>query len=117
MARKYDLTIEQGATFKLTLIWKGEDKQPLDLTGYTAALQVREAYTSSERLISLTTAPNGGITLTPDQGRIDVVIESAVTANLPAPKNGVYDLELTSPSGEITRLLEGKVRITPEVTR
>ena len=117
MARKYDLVIEQGATFKLRLIWKGENKQPLDLTSYTASLQVRETYASSDTLLSLTSEPNGGITITPTEGRIDIVIESTVTANLPAPKNGVYDLELTSPAAEVTRLLEGKVRITPGVTR
>ena len=117
MVRKYDLVIQQGATFKLRLIWKGENKQPQDLTGYTAALQVRETYTSNDTLLSLTSEPEGGITITYLEGRIDIVIESALTASLPAPKNGVYDLELTSPSAEVTRLLEGKVRITPEVTR
>lgn len=48
-------------------------------------------------------------------GRIDLIITDEKTTLIPS--SGVYDLELTSSSGEVTRILEGKVRLSAEVTR
>ena len=40
---KIDLDIYQGATFRKQLIWK-LNKAVVDLTGYTARMQVREGF-------------------------------------------------------------------------
>ena len=114
-AGSYDLKIEKGATFQLTLTWKDEDGDPIDLTGFTARMQVRDRVDAEETLVELTTA-NGRIALGGAAGTIALLIEAAVTEGLPG-KAGFYDLELVSAGGIVTRLLEGKAALVPEVTR
>ena len=110
---KYNFVCPQGATFSKQLTWE-IDSIPVDLTTYTARMQVREKYTSPSAIINLTTE-NGGITLGGDEGTIDIDISATSTASLVA-KEYVYDLELVS-SSVVTRLIEGKFIVTPEVTR
>lgn len=109
----YNITAPQGATFdrQFTLTIGGT---AVNLNGYHAAMQVRETYESATPIISLT---NGtGITLGGTAGTILVEI-SATTMGSAEAAQYVYDLELRSGSGLITRLLEGDFTITPEVTR
>jgi hypothetical protein len=47
---------------------------------------------------------------------IELEISAADTADVEAMK-AVYDLELESAGGDVTRLLEGEALISPEVTR
>ena len=110
---KYNMICPQGATFSKQLVY-AIDGDPVDLTTYTARMQVREKHTSKTAVVSLTTE-NGGIALGDDEGTIDLYIADENTAAI-SPKNYVYDLELVS-SGEVYRLLEGKFIVTPEVTR
>lgn len=114
-AGRRDITIEQGATFTYNLIWKDSDGSPIDLTGYTARMQVRKNYNTSDTLLDLTTE-NGAITLGGSLGTIAVVGAADDTSAIDA-RTGVYDLELVSAGGTVTRLIEGKVTINPEVTR
>lgn len=88
---------------------------PINLTGYTARMQIREDITSGTVLISLTTE-NGGITLGGVFGTITLLIMASVTAAI-AWTTAVYDLEIISPSGIVTRLVEGRITVSPEVTR
>jgi hypothetical protein len=114
-SNRYDLEIKQGATYSIVATWAGSDGSPINLTSYTARLQIRESYTATSTLISLT---NGsGITLGGSAGTIAITITAAQTAALSAPGSGVYDLEMVSAGGVVTRLLEGVVTISAEVTR
>ena len=110
-----NIVIEQGATFTWNLIWNDSTSTPVDLTGYTARMQVRKTKASTEKLLDLTTE-NGGITLGGALGTIAVVASAALTEAVDA-KSGVYDLELESASGVVKRLIEGEVTISLEVTR
>jgi hypothetical protein len=111
-----NLTIHQGASWDLTMTWKvGDPPAVVNLTGYTARMQVREKVTSPGTMTSLTTS-NGKITLGGAQGTVVLALSATDTGAL-RPGNYVYDLELVSSSGYVTRLVEGKVRVTPEVTR
>lgn len=114
-AAQNDITIEQGATFRMSLIWKDSVGVPVNLTGYTARMQVRRSYSDSVVQLNLTTE-NGSITLGGSAGTIEVVGAATATDDTAGGK-GVYDLELMSSSGVVTRLVEGKVTIKPEVTR
>lgn len=109
----YNITCPQGATFDRTFT-VSIGGTALNLSGYTAAMQVRETYDSTTPLISLT---NGsGITLGGTAGTIAVVIASTATE---AISDGFYsyDLEITSSGGVRDRILQGKFVVTPEVTR
>ena len=115
MAAEYDITIEQGATFQLTLVWKDQDDVAVDLTGYTARMQVRHKYNSEEPWLNFTTE-NGAIILGGALGTVEVTGLATLTDDVPA-KTGVYDLELVSPTGFVKRLIQGQVTVSPEVTK
>lgn len=112
----YDITIEQGADFNLPLTWKDGTGDPIDVSGYTARMQIRENFDSDDYIISLTSDAGGGITLGGILGTVTVSISAADTATL-AQVEAVYDLELESPGGYVTRLTQGRVYISREVTR
>lgn len=114
-AAKLNLLIEQGANFSQRLIWTDSDQNPIDLTGYTARMQIREKVESDTVLLELTTE-NGRIILNQEPGTIDLEINSLDSESLPAGK-AVYDLELISSTNFVTRLLKGGIDIDPEVTR
>jgi hypothetical protein len=88
----------------------------VNLGGYTARLNVRETYSSASAILTLTTE-NNGITLGGAAGTITLTASATTTAALTAPFSGVYDLELVSGGGVVTRLLEGVATVSPEVTR
>ena len=110
---KYNIVCPQGSTYVQQFTYS-IDNIPVDLTGYDARMQVREKYVSKTAIVSLDT--DSGIFLGGDEGTIDVEISSGVTELIVA-KDYVYDLELISPSNIVTRLIEGKFIVTPEVTR
>jgi predicted MFS family arabinose efflux permease len=109
-----DFTIEQGATFNLLLTWK-INNVAVNLTGYTARLQARIDVEEIETVLSLTTA-NGGITLGGALGTISLDQTAIQTTLLPAGTY-VYDLELIAANASVTRLVQGELLISAEVTR
>jgi hypothetical protein len=113
-AGQHDITIEQGTTFQMNLVWE-YDGDPIDLTGYTARMQVRRTHRSDSALLTFTTE-NGAITLGGAAGTIQIVGAASLTDDVPS-KPCVYDLEMVSPGGIVTRLIEGTATVTPEVTR
>lgn len=108
-----DLSIEQGATYNLVLTWK-IDGTAVNLTGYTARLQARVDVEDSEVILSMTTLD--GITLGGVLGTITLNLSAAATTAL-IPGTYVYDLEMAAGSGIVTRLVQGELIISPEVTR
>jgi len=127
-AGRYLLTIEQGSTTDLLLEWKDSNGEPVDLSGYTARMQIRPSVDSSTKYLDITsaTASDGtGLNLTPQSGSftlprtsgsIGLFISAASSSNLNFTE-GVYDIELQSNGGIVTRLLEGLVKLSKEVTR
>lgn len=115
-AGQHDITIEQGATFLLNLVWRDSTDTLVDLTGYTARMQVRQTHKSADPPALTLTTENGAITLGGAAGTISVVAAATATGDITF-KRGVYDLELVSGSGVVTRLIDGVVTVTPEVTR
>jgi hypothetical protein len=112
----YPITVHQGATYTLALTWR-VDGNPVDLTDWSARMQLRRRHKDEAVWVSLTSDVGGGIVLGGPAGTISIRIEADETATLPAPQTGVYDLELEHTDGTVRRILEGLVRVTPEVTR
>lgn len=108
----YDFTIYQGATFSRVLTWKDDSDNLINLTGYTARMQIRQRV-GGDVLTTLTTE-NGGITLGGAAGTITLTISATNTAAI--TMDGVYDLEMVSGS-TVTRLLQGSVTLSKEVTK
>lgn len=112
MAARYDITIEQGATFTFDV-----QVNDSDLTGYAARMQGRNTHAASTTVFSLATGGSGlVITHQGNHSHITVTMSASATAALTAPQSGVYDLEYES-GGVVTRILEGSFYITPEVSR
>jgi hypothetical protein len=111
---KYNFICPQGATFSKQLSYL-IDSIPVDLTGYTARMQVREKASNSTKILNLTTE-NDGIILGGCSGTIKINVDADTTSEIYA-KTYVYDLELVSSENFVVRLIEGQFIVTPEVTR
>lgn len=110
MAIYSNLTIDQGSTFKADIDVTDSDGDALNLSGYTVAGQLRKNYsssTSTDFTASVTSTTNGTIRIS---------LSATQTNGLKAGRY-VYDVEITSSTGEVTRVLEGQVEVTPGVTR
>lgn len=113
MTATYDFEAGQGETFDRTVTWKIDDVA-VNITGYTARMQIRKTIRSTSAVVSLTQA--SGLTLGGSAGTIQIVISATATAALDAGRY-VYDLELVSAGGVVTRVIAGAFELTPEVTR
>lgn len=111
-ATQYPFTVEQGSTFQAQFRWS-VDGQIVNLTGYTAKMQLRRSY--STPVVFELSSSNNRIFLGGAAGTIALDITAADTALIPAA-NYLYDLELTT--GTVVRkLLKGNVVVTSEVTK
>jgi len=111
----YNFEIPQGATWTQVINWKtGSPPAFVNTTSFTARCQFRSSHASSTVVMELSTA-NTRITMT-NAGVITLSLTATLTAGIPATRY-VYDLEMISSGGVVTRLLEGHVTVTPEVTR
>jgi len=101
----WDILVQQGSTFERTMDFEG-----LDLAGLSLRGEIRREHRAAEVLAEFSfevELPNTvTVTLTPAQ-----------TALLP-PGRLVHDIELFTPADQfVARVLEGRVTVTPEVTR
>jgi hypothetical protein len=111
---RYNITVYQGSTWVLEPQWKIGSSY-VDVTGYTAAMDVRFSPSSTSTIIRLSSS-NGRIVVGTTDGKFTLQLTAVETAAL-APNSYVYDLEITAPDGTVTRLLEGGFNVSPEVTR
>lgn len=110
----YNTTIDQGSVWSVVLVYTDSNDAPVNLAGYTAAMQLRQNYNSEVADLTLTTA-NGGISIVGATGTITITA-TAVQTGLLDPGFYVYDLELTSGSN-ISRLIQGQLTVAEQVTR
>ena len=109
MATKANLTLDQGATFSTVITLTDGNGNAIDLTNYTGAAQMRKSYTSS-------TAYTFSVSLGGTSGTITLGMSANTTAGI-APGRYLYDVELTDTSSIISRVFEGIVTVTPNITR
>ena len=114
MAVQYNVEIDQGADWFLNVTYEQPAGTPVNITNYTSALQLRSLPTDATAVLSLATG--SGITIT---GATGLVAVHATAAQTRAIDEGVYyyDLEITSQSGIVTRLVQGQAYVSAEVTR
>jgi hypothetical protein len=110
----YNFTLDQGSNWDLNVVYKDANDNPINLTGYAAAMQLRQNYNSDLADLTLSTS-NGGITITGALGKLYLTATATQTGNLDAGFY-VYDLEISS-GGVVTRLIQGQVTVSGEVTR
>jgi len=115
----YNFTIEQGATFRRTFKYKNSEGTAINLSGHAVRMQLRTSINATDTIISLTETQNTNDSVITVGGasnnEIEVVISATDTAAM-SFDTAVYDLEIEL-SQEVTRLLQGKVKLSKEVTR
>tara|TARA_R110000782_G_scaffold168479_1_gene260523 strand:+ start:58 stop:432 length:375 start_codon:yes stop_codon:yes gene_type:complete len=122
-AGNYSFTIEQGTTFTRVFKYKDENGAPVDLTGYDVRMQIRSSYDSAV-LASLTSGSGDFVVSVPpdaaegvtDKNQIKLTISANNTAAYTFDQ-ALYDIELESGTGVVTRLLQGKIKLSREVTK
>ncbi len=115
----FDLCIQQWATYLQAFTWlspqvvaNGSQQQlPVDLTGYTATLQIRPFPLATTILYDA----SSNITLGGPTGIITITIPAATTGGF-TWYAGVYDLLLTNPAGTTYRFTQGDVTVSAGVS-
>lgn len=115
MAENYSFVIDQGADWYLNIAYKDSAGAAINLTGYTAAMQFRLIVSSPTAALSLTSS--SGITITGATGNLAIHATAAQTAALDDSAKYDYDLEITSPTGVVTRLIQGVASVSSQITR
>jgi len=114
MGAKANIIVDQGTDFSTTITVTDDDGNVTDLTGYTAAGQIRKHYESSD-----STAFTVSFGSPRSDGQVTLSLTRTVTANIEAGRY-VYDVELSfvddSGNSLVERLLEGSIYVKPSVT-
>lgn len=124
---RYSFTIEQGSTLNFELQYKNSTGSAINLSGYSGKMQIKSNYADNSPTIYLTLSsslqPDGtGLNFSGSNGSTPTasgsigVFISAATSSLLTFDTALYDLEIASGS-IVTRILEGQVKLSKEVTR
>ena len=113
MAAYQDLYIDKGSDFQESLNLTDDYGNAYNLQGFSVSCKARTSYITSNVAINfvstITDGANGVVTLTAN---------SAITSNVKPNNVGklVYDVVLTDLTGRKTRVLEGQIFVSPNVT-
>lgn len=106
-----NLYVDQGSLFRNSVTVTRASGDPLPLTNYTAASQMRKSYNSSVGYSLNATITDAAA------GKIRLELTSEQSRSIP-PGRYLYDVEITSnATSEKTRVVEGIVIINPEITK
>jgi len=113
-----DLHVLQGQTETITSTYTDESDVAVDLSSYTIArMTVATGYLNDlTRTVLFTLTQADGIDLTNALTGVVVVTMSSTRTSLLTDRNYFYDLELEDGSGDVIRLIWGKIYVQPETT-
>lgn len=108
-----DIEVAQGADTDINITYK-LNGTVVNLTGFTAKLQVRRNYNTAV-LLELNTV---GSTITVGSASPNIVLKfgHVVTSAMSILDDMIYDLEVVSGGGFITKVVRGKFSILQEIT-
>ena len=118
MAQQRDFVVDQGSDITFELHLKNENGSAKDLTGHSIRGKIKKTYdnTDSDQIFDFTATQ---IKSPADEGIAFITLSSATSDTMKAGRY-VYDIELISgsvDSGIVERILEGKLNVTPSVTK
>jgi len=115
MAVQKNWEVDQNATFKFQVQYTEDDAvTPINLTGASAKMQVRDTKGGSKLAFTLT-SPSGGITIDGPQGLLSVTVTPTQTNKLFYPKSS-YDIMVVDSNGNKIKILEGFMTLSRSVT-
>jgi hypothetical protein len=111
MAAGYsDQYLEQGSTFSSQLTLTDAYGNPYNLTGFVIASNAKKSYITSNVAFSFSTT-----ILNANTGVITLGLDAPTSANVPYGRY-VYDVIVKDTANTVSRVLEGKVYVSPGVT-
>ena len=111
MATIFNLFLDQGTTFKANITVKDIAGDIRDISGHVATSQFRRSIKSSNSFAFVGHIPVG------TDGNVMLTMNSNTTTNVTAARY-LYDVELKSnTTGDIERVAEGIIVVSPEITR
>jgi hypothetical protein len=114
MAGQKNWEVDQNATFSFIVEYKDPEGDPIDLTGASAKMQVRDTKGGTKLAFTLT-SPSGGITINPLSGQLTIKMTPTQTNKLFFPKSS-YDIMLTDSNSNKVKILEGFMTLSRSVT-
>jgi len=106
-----DFGVDSGSTWKINMTWTNNDGTPIDLGGYIGRMYLKRNYDKPTAFEITTTNGRMAVGL----GFINWTVSDELTGTLSG--SYLYDLEMQSYNGEVTRLFQGSVVFSPEVTK
>ena len=129
MSAQYDIQAEQGSTFQLHMVYQDNSNTAVDLSSYSGRKQVSRSRINSSTILPDTTGVTAGITGgtggfsmnksatgASQTGGILLTVDAVSMALVPSGQH-VYDIEIVSGGGTVSRLLSGRFECSGEVTR
>lgn len=110
MATISNLYVDSGSTYSNIITVASSNGQPLNLSGFTVSSQMRKSYQSSIAYNFNASVFNA---LT---GKIRLQLTDEQSEAIPSGR-WLYDVEIQSPAGERTRVVEGIVTVSPQITK
>ena len=105
-----DIYLEQGTTYTNQITLDDSNGLSYDLNSFTASSQAKKSYYSANVILQLNATISD-----PANGIITISANAATTSTLPTGKL-VYDVIISDNTGAVTRVLEGKITVSPGVT-
>lgn len=121
-AGNYDILVEQGATFLLTITIKDTSGVPINLTGQTFRGKIKKSFSDVTAQANFVCTLANQLT---DPGKVTISLSAVDTAAIVLNTQGTarvltvmaYDIESQDSSGIVKRWLQGLAKISPEVTK
>jgi len=115
MAGQKNFEVDQNATFSFDVTYTLDDEvTPIDLTGASAKMQVRDTKGGNKLAVTLT-SPAGGIIVDGPNGKLTIKMTPTQTNKLFYPKSS-YDIMVIDTNGNKIKLLEGFMTLNRSVT-
>jgi hypothetical protein len=110
MATISNLFVDAGSDYSNIITVSSTNGQPLNLSGYTVASQMRKSYSSSTVYAFTASVYDAA------NGKVRLQLSASNSSAIPAGR-WLYDVEITSAAAAKTRVVEGIVTITPQITQ
>lgn len=131
-AGRYSFVLEQGTTVDFELQYKDSNSIPIDLSSYTARMEIRSTYSGSGDTYLVLTSSLGdtyiketdnaflsmsgsNLTTPTHSGSIGIYIGYELADSLTFTSDAYYDLEITTGVSR-TRVIEGRIALSRQTT-
>lgn len=113
MSAEYNFTITAFADYTFTAEYKDSDGQAIDITGYSAFMQIRKTFSTPA---ALSLSDGDGLTIDGTAGEVAIHFTGEQTGQL-IKGPWLYNLFVVSQDGYRTELIKGTISIAPSATQ